>query len=522
MSATSGVMQGRLAEHNALQGALITLGLALATFIDRATATSTGLVQPWVQGDFALSGDQAPAIQFSYYGGLYLGVLLGPWLLLRFGRPRYLSWSVAIFGFSSLLCAFSVSLPELACCRVIQGAAEGGFFLGGLVTMFTNVPMTIVPLFVLAYAVLSQCGSALAPMIAGAVIDDHSWRVLYAALGVAALAAAALIRPTLRETDVDVKLRATLREKKIDLIGVTLLAACISAYCYVAAFGELRDWLNNVEVAAACILLVLAAFAFVLWERFGARAPIVPVEILTHRNALLGTALALAVGFPLFGISLHVSYMQQVLNFPLQTAGAAIALRGAALVISAPLGSALTLKGVDSRMIIACGFALTMFAFLWEAAGITSGSDFHTFVWPEVLVGVGFGLTYGPLLVTVLSNLPLPQVPYAIAGMNLSYVAAGSFANSLLVTVFDHRNAQHMADLAGNITLSKAPISSAVHSYGQYAVHGFAALVTQQSAVLAFADAALCAAGVAALAVPFSLLLRRAQPIASQSSGKEV
>jgi DHA2 family multidrug resistance protein len=404
-------------------------------------------------------------------------------------------------------------LPQFAFCRVIQGVAEGGFFLGGLVTMFTNVPMSIVPVFVLAYAILNQCGSALAPLIAGTIIDDHSWRLLYVLLSIATLAAAAMIAPIVRETPLDTKLRATWRKKQIDLIGVTLLAVCISAYCYLTAFGELRDWLNSSDVAAACTIFIFGVVAFILWERFGARAPIVPVDIFTRRNVLLGTALALAVGFPLFGISLHVQYMRDVLNFPLQTAGAVIALRGLALVISAPLGSALTLKGVDSRAIIACGFALSMFAFLWEAAGVTSGSDFRTFVWPEVLVGVGFGLTYGPLLVTVLSNLSMPQIPYAIAGMNLSYVAAGSFANSWLVTVFDHRNAQHLSNLAGSIALSNAPISSAVHSHGAPAVHAFAALVNQQSAVLAFADAALCAAGVAALAIPFSLLLHRAQPI---------
>ncbi|MBV8638400.1 MAG: MFS transporter [Candidatus Eremiobacteraeota bacterium] len=503
-----------LVQGSALQGTLITLGLVLAAFIDRATATATGLVQPWIQGDFALSGDEAPAIQFSYYGGLYFGILLGPWLLARFGRPRYLALSVAIFGISTLFCAISSSMPELAVYRVIQGMAEGGFFLGSLVTLFTNVPMSIVPLVILVYAAVSQCGSALAPLLAGAVIENHSWRLLYLALAIAALIAAGMITLSVGETPLDVKLREGLRKKSIDRIGVFLLAVCISAYCYLAAFGELHDWLGNQDVAMVCVVFSLAVVAFVLWERFGTRVPIVPIDILTHRNALLGTALALAIGFPLFGISLHVSYMREVLNFPLQTAGATIALRAVALIVSAPLGSALTLKGVDSRLIIASGFALSTLAFVWEAAGITSGSDFRTFVGPELLIGVGFGLTYGPLLVTVLSNLPFAQLPYAIAGMNLSYVAAGSFANSWLVTVFDHRNAQHLSDLAATTTLANAAVSAAAQSHGSTGVAQLASVVGQQSAVLAFADAALCAGAVVAIAVPFSLFLKRAQPIA--------
>lgn len=515
MSATAGIKQSRIMRAEVVQAVPITFGLVLVTFIDRATATATGLVQPWVQGEFALSADETPIIQFSYYGALYLSILLGPWLLLRFGRPRYLFWSIGVFAIGSLLCSLSSSLTELTAFRVLQGIGEGGFFLGGFATIFTNVPMRIVPLVVLAYGAISQCGSALAPFIAGAIVDDHSWRLLYVVLATGALIAATVIRPTLIETDAE---KQRPREKRFDFIGVTLLAVSVSAYCYLAAYGEMRDWLNNESIAAAGALLVIAAVAFALWERFGAYAPIVPIDLFRRRNVMLGTALALAAGFPLFGISLHLKYMQELLNFPLATAGALIALRAVALLVSAPLGSVLAFKGVDTRLIIACGFAFTMLALLWEAAGTTSNSDYHTFVGPELVVGAGFGLTYGPLLVTVLSKLSFAQVPYAIAGMNLSFIAAGSFANAWLVTIFDHRYAQQLADLAGTVTMSRPAILAAVHSSGTVAVRRVAVLVTQQSAALAFAETALYAAGVAALAFVFSMLLHPAQPMTQAPS----
>ena len=66
--------------------ALIIVGLILAAVVDRSTSTATGVVLPWVQGDIALSGDQAPLVTLSYNGAFYAGILLGPRLLLRFGR----------------------------------------------------------------------------------------------------------------------------------------------------------------------------------------------------------------------------------------------------------------------------------------------------------------------------------------------------------------------------------------------------------------------------------------------------
>ena len=493
-----------------MSAVFVAVALLIATFIDRSTATATGLLLPWVQGDLGLSGDQAPAVTFSYYGALYVGILLAPWLLVRFGRPRYLVWSIAGYGVATLLCASSTWFPELVAFRVVQGVTEGGFFLCTLITIFADVPAQIAPIILLVYAVASQWGSALAPFLTGAIVDDHSWRAVYVVFGVAAVVSAAMLRPFVQSGPIDDLLRRTLREKRIDAVGLTLLALAVAAYSYLTAFGELRDWLNSPDVAAAFTVFVAGGAGFVLWELYGTRSPIVFVRDWGQRDAYLGVVLGLAAGFPLFGVSLHLKYMQELLGFPLSTAGLVIALRALALVVSAPLATVLTFRGVDSRLTISSGFAICAIAFAWETAGITTTADLYAFVWPELLIGVGFGLIYGPLLATVATNLPAVRAPFAIAIMNLSFVAAGSFANSWLVTIFDHRRAQHLADLAGSITLARAPISAAMRSPS--VAHQLGPLVAQQAAVLAFADAALCVAGVAAMAIPFALLLRRANP----------
>ena len=504
------VVLDRLQNLAKLRIAFIAFGLIVACYIDRLTSTSTAVVLPYVQGDLALSGDEAPMVSLCYNAAYYTGILLGPWMLRRMGRVRYLVWSLALYGVASLLCALSTSLPELAAFRVVQGIAEGGFFLGGVLTIFASLPPAVASLFILAYSIASQCGSGTAPLIAGSIINEHSWRLLYVVLGLAGLAAAAAVKSTVSESPMDAGLQATRNEKQSDVVGVTLLTLAVAAYSYAAAYGQLRDWLNSLDVAIALVLFAIATLAFILWEAFGARAPIIPIRILFQRNTLLGIPLGLAIGFPLLGTTVHLEYLQQILNFPLQTAGGVIALRALALVISAPLGSILTLKGADSRLVIASGFSLSMVAFLWEAAGVTSGSDFHTFVGAEILIGAGFGLTYAPLLFTIITNVPFDEIPFAIVATNLSYVAAGSFANAVLTTVFDHRYAKHLSDLAGSISLARVPVINIVGSGASSEVHRLGALVAQQASVVAFADVALCAAAVAALAIPLTLLLRRA------------
>jgi len=508
MSITLNVQKNEMRRLFLLCGAL-----AIICFADRTTSGSTSFVLPYIQGELGLSGDEAPLVTLNYNAAYYAGILLSPWILRRFGRVHALFACVTVYGIASLLCAISTSLQELAAFRVIQGVAEGGFFLLGVLTIFANLSPKVASLFVLAYAAASQCGSGMAPFIAGAIAYNHSWRLLYLVLGLAALTAAWMMRSSVSEHAIDAGLHpATTRREAIDVPGIVLLTLAIGAYSYLTAYGELRDWLNSPDVATSFALFIAAALGFLLWEVFGARNPVMPISTFARKNVLIGIPLGLAIGFPALGTTIHVKYLQEVLDFPLPTAGLVIGLRALAIVISAPLGSILTLKGVDTRLVIVGGFTLSMFAFIWEAAGITSGSDFGTFVGAELLVGAGFGLTYGPLLITVITNQPFTEIPFAVAAMNLSFAAAGSFANSALTTIFDHRQAKHLADAAGTITLSRVPIAADVHSGGSPAVHGLASLVTQQAAVIAFADAALCAAAVAAVAIPFTLLLRRASP----------
>ena len=491
---------------------LVCAGIALICFVDRTTSAATSFVLPYAQGDLGLSGDEAPFVTLSYNAGYYIGILLSPWILRRFGRVRYLLACVTAYGIASLLCAASTSLQELSGFRMIQGIAEGGFFLAGILTIFANLPPKIASLFLLAYAAMSQFGSGLAPLVAGNIAYNDSWRLMYVALSAAALFAAWVLHSSVSEAGIDAGLQPARKAEPIDMPGVALLALAMGAYSYLTAFGELRDWLNSPDVATALAIFSIAVLALVVWERFGTRNPIIPIEIFTRRNALLGITLGLAVGFPVLGTTVQVNYLREMLNFPLPTAGAVIALRALTIVMSAPLGSILTLKGIDTRVIISAGFALSMFGFLWESGGITSGSDFSTFVGAELLVGAGFGLTFGPLLITVVTNMPFAEVPFALAAVNLSFAAAGTFANSSLATILDHRQAKHLSELAGSIALSRAPISSAVESGGALEVGRLAQLAAQQAGVIAFADVALCAAAVAAVAIPITLCLRRANP----------
>src|SRR5215469_8864746 len=201
---------------------LICCGLVLICFADRSTSAATSFALPYAQGDLGLSGDEAPFVTLSYNAAYYIGILLSPWILLRSGRVRYLLACVTIYGFASLLCAASTSLPELAVFRAIQGIAEGGFFLAGVLTIFANLPPKAAALFLLIYAAVSQCGSGMAPLFAGAIVYNNSWRITYVVLAIAALMATWMIRSSVSDTAIDKGLSATAQPDPMDMPGIVL------------------------------------------------------------------------------------------------------------------------------------------------------------------------------------------------------------------------------------------------------------------------------------------------------------
>jgi MFS transporter, DHA2 family, multidrug resistance protein len=508
------MLQNRLlVRHDtaATRTACIILGSGLAAFIDRSTATATGDALPWTQGDLAISGGDAPLVAVAYNAAYYCGILLGPFLLMRAGRIRYLALCLATYAVAALCCAFSQSFWELIVFRIVLGFAGGGFFLGALLTSFANLSPRVIPLFILGYAAVSQCASAVAPLLAGSVVNDDSWRVLYILLGLGAAAAAVLVTVPASEGTLDKELREQSARTSTDFIGLGLLVLLISAYGYIMGYGEQRDWLNADDVALATGLLAIVVIAFPAWERFGARDPIVPLAIFRERDVWLGVILGLAIGFPLYGTSELLRYLGGALNFPLDLAGGVIAVRAISLLVSAPLGSALVARGVDSRFVMAAGFVMSAAAFVWESLGITSSSEFATFIGPEILLGLGFGLTYAPLLLTVVSNVRAVYIPFAIALMNFTFVLPGSFADAALSSLFDHRISSHWADLASSVSLGRPVIREAMSRHPSETLHLLATLVYQQSAVMAFADVALGCAAVAVIALPFALILRPAR-----------
>jgi DHA2 family multidrug resistance protein len=497
-------------------------GLLLAAFVDRSTATAvSAIARPWIAGELGFSADQATLATVIYDAGYYGGIILAPAAVRYFGLRRTLLTVLAAYALAAVSCAMTADFVTYVVSSGFMGLVEGAFFLCGIVTLATTFtgPGLLIAIILFGLVSLGAVGSAL--WWASVLANDASWRlifVLFAALTSLAWLGLKISAPATRGAPFFGESRAS------DLTMVPLVLGATFAYAYITLYGAEYDWLGDQRIAFALAALVVLVLVIVFWEKAFPEKPLIGVAQLWNRSILSGAVLGLAAGFPVFGVIVLLDYLQGPLGFSPEMAGGAVALRVLTTLLFAPLGPIALLLIKDSRIIVAAGFAIVCSSYAVLATGITDQQTFGSFGFAELILGAGLSLIYAPLVYTTVSNVKPLDGPLAYSTMNLCFVCAGSFANAGLATAYDHRVALHTERFAAQITLSRSAIRLAVEQLHSphAAAELFNELVSKASAVAAFDDIAIISGVVAFIAIPLTLLMRPAKPIAlakADSSG---
>ena len=135
-----------------------------------------------------------PAIHDDLGGGLagqqwtsnaYL-LTLGSLLLIGgslgdiFGERRVFALGVAGFGATSLLCALAPTIEVLVAARALQGVAGAVLTPAALAVIVTTFPPDERGRAVGAWTAWAGIGSVLGPLIGGQLVDQASWRWIFA------------------------------------------------------------------------------------------------------------------------------------------------------------------------------------------------------------------------------------------------------------------------------------------------------------------------------------------------------
>jgi DHA2 family multidrug resistance protein len=340
---------------------IITACVMMATIMQALDTTIANVALPYMQGSLSATQDQINWVLTSYIVAAAIATPVTGFLAARFGRRRLFLTAVAGFTGASVLCGIAGSLEQMVLFRLLQG-----IFGAPLVPMSQSVLLDSYPKerhgsAMAIWGVGVMVGPILGPTLGGWLTESYNWRfVFYVNLPVGILTFLGL--------------SAFLSESRIsklpfDWFGFATMSLFIGALQMMLDRGEQMDWFSSTEIVLEAALAGLSLYLFLVHTATSER-PFIDPKMFKDRNFSIGLFFIFVVGIILLAtLALLTPYLQNLMGYPVITAGLVLAPRGIGTMIAMMIVGRI-IGRVDPRSLIIFGLLLTAFA-LYEMAGST-------------------------------------------------------------------------------------------------------------------------------------------------------
>lgn len=397
-------------------------------FLDN-TVVTTAL--PAIGVAFSASTSTLQWVVDAYTLTLAALLLLGGSLGDRFGRRRWMTAGLVIFGGAAVGAALADSAGQLLGARALQGIGAALAMPATLSIIADVFPRQERARAIAIWTGVGGLGIGVGPALGGWLVDTHGWASVFWVHGpVVALAVAGMLFvPESRDP----------RRRPLDLPGAALGTVGLGSLVYgIIRAGE-AGWTSGLVLAAFGVAAA-ALVAFVAVELRSA-SPLLPMGFFRQRDF---TAAVVTIGLVYFAIMVTAFFLTQFLQIvqgrsALQTGVLVLPLAGAMVVSSAVAGVLVRVVGPRWMLLAAVGF---MVAGMFALTGIEVAGDATPVLVGLVLFGFGGGLGLTPLTDTVMAAVPLGDAGVGSAindfvrelGAALGIATVGSVVNALYRT----------------------------------------------------------------------------------------
>ncbi|MFJ4846784.1 MULTISPECIES: MFS transporter [unclassified Streptomyces] len=373
------------------------------------------------------------------YSLVYAAILLtGGTLGDRYGRKLIFLTGLALFTAGSAAAALSGAVGPLIAARMLQGLGAALLTPGSLSILrhvFTDEKERARAVGL--WSGVSALGLAIGPVLGGPMVDAFGWASVFwinVPIGVAGLLLAARALPEFAG-----------RARRVDLPGQLLSVLGFGALVYVLIEGPGRGW-TDTRVLTLATVATAALLAFVAVEL---RTTDPMLDLYFFRDPVLSGAgvTGFVISFGMFGASFFLPLlMQDVMGWAPSSAGLAGLPMTAMIVVAAPLSGTLTAR---------CGPRIPLVTGLTLCAAALAGLSLYgqharylEYLWVLLAMGIGMGMTFTPVSVTVMKRVPLAQAGMASAILNMLREIGGVVGVAALGAVLTSRLA---ATLTGSL-----------------------------------------------------------------------
>jgi DHA2 family multidrug resistance protein len=490
-----------------LRRLLVTVFAMTATIMQALDTTIANVALPYMQGSLSASLDQINWVLTSYIVAAAIMTAPVGWMADRFGRKKLFIICVAGFTIASFLCALAQNIEEMVLFRLLQGMAGAA-----LVPLSQSVLLDAYPIeergqAMAMWGVGVMLGPIMGPTIGAWLTDNYSWHWVFLINLPIGIATVFGMMAFMTETKKQGHMR-------FDWFGFIGLAVGIGALQLLLDRGEQVGWFGATEIWIETIVSA-TGFYYFFAHSLTTTEPFVRFDMFKDRNFVSGCVFMAVIGVVLFGtMALVTPFMQELLGYPIQTAGFLLGSRGVGTLLTM-LAAPRLMKAVEPRYLILGGLLITA-ATLYQMTGFSLDTTQRTIVIVSVLQGIGLGLLFVPVTSVAFNTLPGEMRNGATAITTLLRNIGSSIGISMMIanltskttlmheriveTVTPFNDALQMPDVASTLNLNT--------DTGKAMLDG---IVTQQAGLIGYLNDFKLLMVLTLAVVPLVLLIGTAQ-----------
>jgi DHA2 family multidrug resistance protein len=474
--------------------------------------TIANVALPYMQGSLSASLDQINWVLTSYIVASAIMTAPVGWIADRFGRKKLFMACATGFTFASVLCGLAQTIEQMVLFRLLQGMFGAGLVPLSQAVMLDNYSAQERGSAMAIWGIGVMLGPIMGPTLGAWLTDNYSWHwVFLVNLPVGIVTVLGLLF-FMDETES----RAHMR---FDWFGFIALAIGIGSLQLMLDRGEQLGWFESSEIIGE-LLVSIAGFYYFFAHSLTTQNPFVRFELFKDRNYVSACLFMAVIGVVLYGtMALITPFMQNIMGYPILTAGNLLAARGVGTLISMMLVGRL-MKMVEARWLVLLGLVFAAYT-LYDMAGFTNDTTAWTIVTTGMLQGAGVGFVFVPLSTVAFTTLSGHLRTEGSAILTLVRNIGSSIGISAMIAELTQKSIIIHARLVENVTPFNDALAQAKAMLDMATDKGRAmldAIVTQQAMILGYDNTFLLLTWVCVAALPFVLTIGSSR-VAQKSPG---
>jgi len=369
------------------------------------------------------------AYMLTFGGFLLLGGRLGD----LFGHRRLFLGGITLFTLASLACGLANSQGLLIAARAAQGlggAVVSAVSLSLIMNLFTEPAERAKAMGV--YGFVCAGGGSIGVLLGGVLTSSLSWHWIFLVnlpIGGAVYALCVALLPGGKVQGVG---------GRLDVAGAVTVTSALMLAVYAIVNGNEVGWGAGQSLGMLGAAAVLMAVFLVIESRVA--EPLMPLSLFRLRNVAVSNVAGVlwaAAMFAWFFIS--ALYMQRELNFtPMQVGLAFLPANIIMAVFSLGLSARLVMR-FGIRGPLAGGLLVAAAGLALFARAPLDGTMLVDVVPGMVLLGLGAGVAFNPMLLAAMSDVSPSESGLASGVVNTSFMMGGAVGLAVLASLADAR-----------------------------------------------------------------------------------